>query len=45
MSFDAVKVKNDIVEWIKNWFDTTGPDCNAVVAIPEKTTTVPPRSL
>ena len=33
MSFDAVKVKNDIVEWIKDWFDTTGPDCNAVIGI------------
>ena len=33
MSFDAVKVKNDIVEWIRNWFEENGPGCNAVVAI------------
>lgn len=33
MNFNAEKVKNDIVEWIRNWFDTTGPGCNAVVGI------------
>lgn len=33
MSFDAIKVKNDIVEWIRNWFEENGPGCNAVVAI------------
>ena len=33
MSFDAVKVKNDVVEWIRNWFEENGPGCNAVVAI------------
>ena len=31
--FDAEKVKNDIVEWIRNFFDKNGPDCNAVVGI------------
>ena len=33
MSFDAIKVKNDIVEWIRSWFEENGPGCNAVVAI------------
>lgn len=33
MSFDAKKVKNDIVAWIRDWFDVNGPGCNAVVAI------------
>lgn len=33
MSFNAEKVKNDIVEWIRNWFEENGPGCNAVVAI------------
>lgn len=33
MSFDALKVKNDIVKWIKSWFDENGKDCNAVVGI------------
>ena len=31
--FDAKKTKNDIVAWIREWFDKNGPDCNAVVAI------------
>lgn len=33
MGFDALKVKNDIVAWIKDWFYTNGKDCNAVVGI------------
>lgn len=33
MNFDAKKVKNDLVEWIRNWFEENGPGCNAVVAI------------
>lgn len=33
MSFDAIKVKNDICEWIRNFFEENGKDCNAVVAI------------
>lgn len=32
-NFDAVKVKNDIVEWIRNWFEENGPGCNAVIGI------------
>ncbi len=31
--FDAVKVKNECVEWIRNFFEENGKDCNAVVAI------------
>ncbi len=31
--FDAEKVKNDIVKWIRDWFDVNGPGCNAVVAV------------
>jgi len=31
--FDALKVKNECVEWIRNFFDENGKDCNAVVGI------------
>ena len=31
--FDAVKVKNDCVQWIKDWFETNGKDCNAICGI------------
>ena len=31
--FDAVKVKNDCVEWIRGWFDKNGNGCNAIVGI------------
>ena len=31
--FDALKVKNDCVEWIRNFFEENGKDCNAVVGI------------
>lgn len=33
MSFDAKKVKDDIVLWIREWFKNNGPGCNAIVAI------------
>ncbi len=33
MSFDAVKVKNDIVKWIQDWFEKNGKGCNAVIGI------------
>ena len=33
MKFDAERVKNEIVEWIRNWFQENGPDCNAVIGI------------
>lgn len=28
--FNAIKVKNDIVKWISDWFAINGPDCNVV---------------
>ena len=31
--FDAVKVKNDVIEWIKEWFEKNGKGCNAVIGI------------
>lgn len=31
--FDAIKVKNECVEWIRNFFEENGKDCNAVVGI------------
>jgi NAD+ synthase len=31
--FDAIKVKNDCVQWIRDWFAKNGPDCNAVIGI------------
>lgn len=33
MSFDAVRVKNDLVEWIKNWFSENGKGCKGVLGI------------
>lgn len=31
--FDAEKIKNDCVEWIKEWFKENGNGCNAIVGI------------
>lgn len=31
--FDVKKVKNEIVEWIRDWFEQNGKDCMAVVGI------------
>ncbi len=31
--FDAAKTKDEIVEWIRNYFRKNGPDCNAVIGI------------
>ena len=31
--FDAGKVKNDIVKWIRDWFDENGKGCKAVVGL------------
>ncbi len=31
--FDAEKVKNDCIEWIRNFFEKNGKDCNAIVGI------------
>ena len=33
LMFDVMKVKNDCVKWIREWFDKNGNDCNAVVGI------------
>ena len=33
MSFNADKVKDDIVRWIREWFETNGKDCRAVVGL------------
>jgi len=31
--FDAVKVKDQCVQWIRDWFEVNGPGCNAVLGI------------
>ena len=31
--FDAMKVKDECVQWIRNFFEENGPGCNAVVGI------------
>ena len=31
--FNALKTKNDIVTWIKEWFQQNGKDCNAVIGL------------
>ena len=31
--FDALKVKNECVQWIRDFFENNGKDCNAVVGI------------
>ena len=32
-NFDAEKTKNEVVEWIRNWFEENGKGCNAVIGI------------
>jgi NAD+ synthase len=32
-NFNAVKAKNDCVQWIREWFDKNGFGCNAVIGI------------
>lgn len=32
-SFDAKRIKNECVEWIREFFRENGPDCNAVLGI------------
>ena len=32
-NFDAIKVKNNCVAWIRDWFEHNGPNCNAVIGI------------
>lgn len=29
--FDAKKVKDELVQWIRDWFDKNGPGCNCIV--------------
>ena len=31
--FDALKVKNECVQWIRDFFEENGKGCNAVVGI------------
>ena len=31
--FNAEKIKNDCVQWIRDWFEENGKGCNAVVGI------------
>ena len=31
--FDATKVKNNIIQWITNWFENNGKGCSAVIGI------------
>lgn len=31
--FDAKQIKNQCVEWIRNFFEENGPECNAIVGI------------
>lgn len=33
MGFDAHQVKDQAVQWIRNWFEENGKDCNAIVGI------------
>ena len=33
MAFNALKVKNDIVEWIRAWFEDNGKGCKGVLGI------------
>lgn len=31
--FDAMKVKNDCVQWIRDWFENNGKNCNAIIGV------------
>ncbi len=33
MKFDANRVKDKVVQWIRDWFEENGPGCNAVIGI------------
>lgn len=33
VNFNAKKVKEDLVQWIRDWFEKNGPGCNAVIGI------------
>lgn len=30
---DAIKVKEELIQWIRNWFDANGDGCNAIIGI------------
>lgn len=32
-NFDAKKTKDEIVQWIRDWFNKNGKDCTAVIGI------------
>ena len=32
-NFDAVSVKNEVVVWIRQWFQENGNGCNAIIGI------------
>ena len=32
-AFDAKEVKNQVVRWIRDWFEINGKGCNAVIGI------------
>ena len=32
-TFDVKEVKNQVVQWIRDWFEQNGPGCNAVIGI------------
>lgn len=31
--FNVIKIKNDLIQWIRDWFEENGKDCNAVIGI------------
>ena len=32
-TFNAKEVKDQVVQWIRNWFEMNGPGCNAVIGV------------
>lgn len=33
MDFNVEKVTNELIEWVRDWFEKNGKDCNAIVGI------------
>ncbi len=33
MTFDVEQVKNDLIQWLRDWFEVNGKGCNAVIGI------------
>lgn len=31
--FDAKQVKDELIQWIRGWFEKNGPECNAIIGI------------